>query len=264
MKSIVISLPHAHERRNRIAQRFVEVDLPFEFMDAIDVQEQTEADMAQIDTRYRRRWGLRPLAPAELACWRSHARAIAQAGAGPDPMTAIFEDDAILLPELPAVLDALENCPVPFDLVSLARRNPEKPLIAPRPLAAGRSMGRVRYTEYGAYGYVITREAAFYLMGRMTRMRLAADMELMFFWVHRLNLYFLDAPVVEHDDEVPSQLAADRACSLAEWETPGLRQIAYRLQMGARKRISFRQLVRGDIRLSPKRPRSLDRAAPPM
>ena len=105
-------------------------------------------------------------------------------------------------------------------------------------------MGRIRYTEYGAYGYVITREAAFHLMGRMTRMRLPADMELMFFWLHRLNLYFLDTPVVEHDDDVPSQLAADRTRALAGWKKPRLRQIAYRLQMGARKWIGFRQLAR--------------------
>ena len=57
MKSIVISLPHALERRKRIAQRFVELDLPFEFMDAVDAREPTDADIAAVDTRYRRRWG---------------------------------------------------------------------------------------------------------------------------------------------------------------------------------------------------------------
>ena len=248
MKVVVISLPHAESRRKRIAQRFAEVNLPFEFMDAVDAKELTEADMAQIDTRYRRRWGLRPVAPAELACWRSHVAAIGRASASPDPMTAISEDDAILRPELPTVLDALEDCPVPFDLVSLARRNPERPLIAAHPLAEGHFMGRVRYAEYGAYGYAIMREAASYLMRRMDRMRLALDMELMFFWVHRLNLYFLDVPVVEHNDDVPSQLAADRVRAVDGWKKPRLRQTAYRLQMSARKRIGFRHLVKGEIR----------------
>ena len=244
MKAVVISLPHARERRERIARRFDEIGLPFEFMDAVDAR---EVDIAEIDTRYRRRWGLRPLAPTELACWRSHVRAIAQASVGPDPMTAIFEDDAIPLPELPAVLDALEDSPVPFDLVSLARRG-RKPLIAAQPLAAGRSMGRLRYSEYGAYGYVVTREAASYLAGRMTRMRLPADMELLFFWVHRLNLYFLDAPVVDHDEDIPSQLSADRMRVLRGWQKPRLRRLAYRLQMGVCKRVGFRHLVRGHIR----------------
>ena len=81
MNSIVISLPHALERPKRIAQGFVELDLPFEFIDAVDAREPTDADIAGVDTRYRRRWGLRPLALAAVACWRSHARAIAQAGA---------------------------------------------------------------------------------------------------------------------------------------------------------------------------------------
>ena len=55
MKAIVISLPHAQERRRYIAQRFSQVELPFEFMDAVDAEEMTEADMAQVDGRYRRR-----------------------------------------------------------------------------------------------------------------------------------------------------------------------------------------------------------------
>ena len=249
MRVIVISLPRARQRRTRIAQRFTELNLPFDFMDAIDSSELTEADMeAQIDTRYRRRWGLRPVALTELACWRSHVCAIRQVSAGPDMMTAIFEDDAILRPELPIVLDALEDCPVPFDLVSLGRRKAERPLIAPHPLAAGRSMGRVAYSEYGAYGYVITREAASYLMARMARMRLPVDMELMYFWVHGINLYFLDEPAVDHDDDVPSYLARDRAEMTVGWRKPRLRRIAYRLEMGLLKRLGFRNLVRGTIR----------------
>ncbi|MCY4607064.1 MAG: glycosyltransferase family 25 protein [bacterium] len=243
MRIVVVSLRHARERRERITQQFSEINLPFEFMDAIDARDLTTEDMAQVDTRYRRRWGLRPLAPSELACWRSHVHAIGQASTGPDPMIAIFEDDAILRPELPAVLSALENCPVPFDIVSLGRRQPQRPLVAGRPLAEGRSMGRIRYTEYGAYGYVVKKECALHLMNRMSRMRLPVDMELLFFWVHQLNLYFLDVPVVEHDDDIPSQLTADRASVLAGWKTPRLRQIGYRLQMGVRKRIGFRRLV---------------------
>ena len=248
MKSIVISLSHAHERRKCIEQRFAEFDLPFEFMDAIDARELSQGGIAETDTRFRRRWGLRPLAPAEIACWLSHVRAIRQVSAGPQKMAAIFEDDAVLQPALPAVLDALENCPVLFDLVSLARRKPERPLIFPHHLMLGRSMGRVRYTEYGAEGYVITREAARHLMTSMTRMRLPVDMELMSFWVHRLNLFFLDRPAVEHDDDAASQLTPERARILAGWKTRRLRETAYRLQIGVRKRLGFRHLVRGTIR----------------
>ncbi len=250
MKAVVISLLRARQRRERIAQRFGEIDLPFEFMDAIDAQGLSEFDIASYtDRSYRNRWGARPLTPSEHACWRSHVRAIGQASIGPEPMTAIFEDDAVPRPELPVVLNALEDCPERFDLVSLARRNRRRPLAGRRvSLTAGRSLGRVQYTEYGAYGYVITREAASYLVGRMTRMRLPVDMELMHFWVHRLNLYFLDEPVVEHDDDSPSHLTPGRTVVLTDWKKPRLRQTAWRLQMGVRKRIGFRHLVRGTIR----------------
>ena len=109
-------------------------------------------------------------------------------------------------------------------------------------------MERIRYTEYGAYGYAVTREVAAYHLGRTTRMRLPADMELMLFWVHRLNLYLRDVLVVEHDEDVSSQLDAGRTRAPAGWKKPRLRQIAYRLQIASRKRIEFRHLIRGKLR----------------
>lgn len=257
MKSIVISLQNARERREHIAQEFARLDLPFEFMDATDACDLAAADLGNIDMRYRRRWGLQPLAPAEVACWRSHVRGIIQASTGPDPMIAIFEDDAILRPELPAVLDALASSPVPFDLVSLARQKAERPLIAARPLAAGRCMGRLRYSDYGAFGYVVRKGGAAYLASRITRMRLPIDLELMHFWVHRLNLYFLDAPVVEHDDASLSQLAAGREQAVIGWKKPKLRRLAYRAREAVLKRYWWPRLVKGEIRTAPAAGRAL-------
>ena len=46
MKAVVISLLRARQRRERIAQRFGEINLPFEFMDAIDAQGLSEFDIA--------------------------------------------------------------------------------------------------------------------------------------------------------------------------------------------------------------------------
>lgn len=248
MQLIVISLPTAHDRRERISQRFAEVGLRFEFMDAVDAGRLTEQDFARIDRGYGRRWGLPPLSPTEFACWLSHVHAIRRVAAGPDPMTAIFEDDAIPRTDLPTILSALEICPVAFDLVSLSRRNPNRQMVSAHPLAAGRSMVRVRYSEYGAEGYVITRDAAAWLVRRMTRMRVPVDVDLLFFWVHRINLWFLNVPAVDHDVSIPSQLAMGRTAKLVGWRKPRLRRMVYRLQMGARKRIGFRRLVKGKIR----------------
>lgn len=245
MKAIVISLPHAHERRKRASQRFAEIGLSFEFLDAVDAGELTDADIVRMDARYRRRWGLRPLAATELACWLSHVRAIHQASIGSDEVTAIFEDDAMPRPECTSVLTALEHCLINFDLVSLGRRNTTRAHVDVHALEAGRSLCRVRFSEYGAFGYVITKEAALRLGPRLTRMRVPIDMDLMFFWVHRLNLWFLDTPVVDHDDDVPSYLTADRERMLVGWKPSRLRRIAYRLHMAVAKRIGFRRLVQG-------------------
>ncbi len=250
MKIIVISLSDAYERRRRMEAQLAALGLPFEFLDACDGRELLESDMGQIDLQFRRRWGLRPIVPAELACWRSHVQAIHLAAQNHDGgPTAIFEDDIIPLPALPGVLDALENYPDDFDLVNLGRRLPGRPLVAPRPLAAGRSMGRIRFSEYGAGGYVISNQAARYLTHRMRAMRLPVDMELMFFWFHRLDLYCLDAGVIDYagEEELPSQISPARTAA-ASAKKGRLRRVAYRLQMGARKRLGWRRLISSAIR----------------
>ena len=120
--------------------------------------------MAQIDTRYRRRRGLAQISPGELACWLSHRAALRVLVASKDPMAAIFEDDGLPLPELPAVLQSLECRAGSFDVVVLGRRMPWRPLVDPITLVGERAMGRIRYNEWGAEGYVIARAAARFLL----------------------------------------------------------------------------------------------------
>ena len=248
MKSVVISLPHARTRRARIAQRFAEVDLPFTFMDGIDARDLSVAHKAQLDTRYRRSRGLRPVSPGELACWLSHRAALRVLVAGNETMAAIFEDDGLPLPGLPEVLRALEERAGSFDAVVLGRRQPWKPLVDPVALG-DRKMGRIRYNEWGAEGYVITRAAAGFLLARMPRMRFPYDMDLCHVWVNRLNLFFLDEPVVHHEDDYsyidaagPRSRYANRRFGIAR-----IKSLRFSGEMAVLKRYTFPRLRRGGI-----------------
>lgn len=248
MRSLVISLSRALERRAAIAQRFAEVNLPFEFMDAIDARNLTETDTAEIDTTYRSRRGLRPISPGELACWLSHRAAVRTLVAGNEPMLAIFEDDGLPLPELPDVLRALERRAGSFDVVVLGRRQPWKPLVDPIALGK-RKMGRIRYNEWGAEGYVITREAARFFLARIPKMRFPYDMDLCHAWVNRLNLFFLDQPVVHHEGDYSYIDAAGprRGYANRRSRITRLKSLRFSVEMAVLKRYTFPHLRDGRI-----------------
>ncbi len=112
---------------------------------------------------------------------------------GPD-MVAVFEDDARFTPRLAEILSVLETRPFAFDVVSLHRGHPRRPFIPCVPLTDDHSAGRVRYSDSGAVGYVITQPAARHFLETTPKMVLA----LLHFWMSGLDTFYIDPPVVRH------------------------------------------------------------------
>ena len=170
---------------------------------------------------------------------------------GPET-AAIFEDDAGLSPELPAVLDALERRPFAFDVVKLNRRS-ARAFIPSERLETGHRVGRVRYHDYGSEGYVITREAARYFLENTPLMIREIDQALSRFWENGLNVFYVDPPVVSHDEQDDSQIERSRKQARAEHKrAEGVfsvtwRRIASNVSHDIRRRIAFRRLLRGEI-----------------
>ena len=133
-------------------------------------------------------------------------------------MAAIFEDDCLLSPDIHDVLAALEAGPQDFDAVMLhergGRRDPVKRFRPVRQVTPTHVMGRVRFHDYGAFGYVITRRGAEHMLREFPRPVHEIDWILPRFWENgMLNVHYLNPPVVFHNSSLPSYIASARSSS---------------------------------------------------
>ena len=256
MKVFVINLERAVERRRRMEEQFASLGLNAAFHRAVDAGELTPEHYAQVDRETRRRLGLWPQADGSVANWMSQRQVIREIVENGPETAAIFEDDAGLSADLPEVLDALKQRPFAFDVVKLNRRS-RRTFIPCERLETGHRVGRVRYHDYGSDGYVITREAARHFLENTPKMMWEIDQALSRFWENGLNVFYVDPPVVSHDEEDDSQIERDRRRARAEHKrAEGVISVAWRRAMSAvsrdiRRRVAFRRLMRGEIGVTP-------------
>ncbi len=119
MKTYILNLPSAMERRNFQAQQAQRLGLDAHFIDA-----QTPADIPDAFFQAHAFSWERPIKITEVACFMSHHQVWQQIAGSEDP-ALILEDDAILAhntPELLVWLDELED----VDHVSLETRQRQK------------------------------------------------------------------------------------------------------------------------------------------
>ena len=236
-----------------MAEEFARVGLDYEIWPAKDARTLTADDRAFVDHAARERLGLHPVPDGSLACTLSERAAMHHLVRNGPEMMAVFEDDARFGSDLPAVLHALEQQPRTFDIVKLQRRNLRRPFIPTISLPTGHRLGRVRFSDFGSEGYVITRAAARLLFERIPRMVRDLDHELSYFWENDLNVLYLDPPVVREDQSYGSQIDETRSTERLAHRHLRLRQpymLARRLKAiianDLRRRIVFRQLLRSD------------------
>ena len=257
MKLFVINLVKAEKRRRRMEQQFASLGLEATFHRALDAQELTPEHYAQVDRETRRRLGLWPQADGSVANWISQRQVMREIVENGPETAAIFEDDAVLLPDLPEVLDALERRPFAFDIVKLNRRAQKRTFIPCERLSTGHRVGRIRYHDYGSEGYVITRDAARHFLENTPRMMREIDQALSRFWENGLNVFYLDPPVVSHDERGESQIERDRELSRKKQRSADgvvyvlWRRVVSALVREAHRRLAFRRLMRGDIGVTP-------------
>ena len=258
MRIVLISLERASERRRRMSAEFARIGLDYEVWPAKDARTLTDSDREFVDRVGREQLGLHPVPDGSLACTLSERAAMDDLVRNGPEMMAVFEDDARFCAELPAVLQALERQPHMFDIVKLQRRNLRRPFIPTMPLHTGHRLGRVRFSDFGSEGYVITREAARLLLERIPRMVRDLDHELSYFWENGLNVLYLDPPVVREDRACGSQIQETRSAERLVHRRERLRRptiLVRRLKAivsnDIRRRIAFRRLLRSDSTAAP-------------
>ena len=236
MRCIVINLPLSWERREAIESEFQNVGLAYELWPATSGFDLSDDIKSSVDYETRDRLGLRRLDDASIGCLLSHLAILRRLVDSTDDMVAVFEDDARLHPDLPDVLDALEGKADKFDVVKLQRRYTHLTYVPVYQLLPSHSLGRVRYSDIGAYGYVITRHAAAHLLERFPWPVHEIDWIIPRFWENGLrNVLYVNPPVVFHDDVLPSHIDSHSARTRA----------ALRTKMRRDPRIAARRFVAG-------------------
>jgi len=182
-----------------MVSQFQALGLDFEILDAVDWQNLTQADRRLVDLEIRLREGRRPFPPGAVACWLSHRKALLDLVENGPEVAAIFEDDVRLSQGLPEIFDAIMNIDNSFDIIFLSKLG-RKPFVRLLPLTINHTLGRFRYTDHGALGYVITRSAAARFLIWAPRVMYLIDQALRRYWEHGLNVYTIDPPVVLHQD----------------------------------------------------------------
>ena len=204
MKTIVINLARATERRARMEKQIAAQGLDAEFLLATDGRALTADDRAMVNHAGRKCITPYPLTDNEVGCWQSHRHAMMRVVELGLPMVAIVEDDAVLAVDYGRVLTAVEQQidPAHFDVIDLHRKFKKTEIfVACHPLLPGYAVGRVGYTHMGAIGYVVTRQGAERFLASARQFDHAIDKAMHRYWANGLELYGLEKPIVEHDDE---------------------------------------------------------------
>ncbi|MDE0033641.1 MAG: glycosyltransferase family 25 protein [Deltaproteobacteria bacterium] len=253
MRIVVINLKRAGERRERMAREFAAVSLPYEIKEAIDGRLLSDDQLSQVDWEGRRRLGLYPPADGGIANWLTQREAMQDlVESGPD-MMAVFEDDVRLEPDLPVVLAALEGRTFDFGVVALQRRHPRRRFLPCIALTERHTAGRVRYSDSGSDGYVITRTAARHLLDTTPKMVLSTDHAVLRYWANGLNVFYVDPPVVHHGGYENTFIGTDRTVSRrlrteSDYTVGFWRRAVTGVSRSVQKHIAFRRLVNEDRR----------------
>lgn len=178
MKVFVISLPGDEARREFMRGQLGAFGLDFEFFDAVRGSERIH-DPVWYDDAAARKLEDRSLRAGEVGCALSHAAVYAEIARRDLPWALILEDDAILHPELPAVLRALEAGSIEKgDMIFLERCDHYRPGTA-RPLAGEFRLVDPVLVRHGnnaqSAGYIVSGTAAKAIRGVNVPVKFPAD-----------------------------------------------------------------------------------------
>jgi len=194
---LVINLERSADRRAAITARLAALGLVPEFFAATDGRLLDPKQLEQLA-------GPQGLSPGEIGTHFSHVgtwRHIVDRGWD---AALVLEDDAILAPELPAVMERLTpECLARFDVVRLSSlmKQVGKPLDA---LTGQHTLLLPTKSPSGLQGYVVTAHGARRLLAVIDAPQVAIDTAVDRVWQRDLDVVAVMPPVVHHDIDLPS------------------------------------------------------------
>ncbi|MCE1184755.1 glycosyltransferase family 25 protein [Zoogloea sp.] len=234
MQVFVLNLARADERRTRMQARLDALGLKAEFFPAVEgrlLPSEVLEEGAQLG-----------LSPGELGCYFSHLALWKEVLARGSEGALVLEDDTVLDPALPQVLNEIRSLPHAFDLVRLSSLNPVRGVTVAR-LKAGRQLVLPTKNPSGTQGYWVSRAGAARLGQILARPRLPIDDELDAYWQYGMCIPVLTRPVIREEDDAVSLIGA-RGGSTSKNEKNLRQHFARVVQAQRRKLAAFRMAWR--------------------
>lgn len=230
---VYINLDSDSERRQRMQAEFERAGLAAERFAATRWTELS----AEQQTRYysdalNARQFHKPLVNGEKGCYASHLRAWQWLLDSPHAALVVLEDDVRLEPGFAAVIQALGEQTMDWDMVKLIshlnRHEGARKLHRPQDLAPG--FQRVRYKRIPSLtaGYVISRAGAAKLLASRLPFGRPIDVDLRYWWENGLDVQGVEPAVIALDDtSQQSSVGAKAPDSLATTWRKFRRKAAY-------------------------------------
>ncbi|MGY0197721.1 glycosyltransferase family 25 protein [Leptothrix sp. BB-4] len=206
--TLVINLDRDTRRLARIATQLDALGLPWTRIPAVYGARLTAEERARlVDVKgYGRRHGMTPNA-GEIGCYLSHLDAARALLASDATQALVLEDDVGLLPDLPAMLDALAAVPERWDMVKLSavHRGTPQPVVR---LGERHHLTVMLSQCTGSSAYVMNRHAAQVYLDRLLPIRLPFDHAYDRSWTLGIKVRRVDPLVALHDSEIESSISA--------------------------------------------------------
>jgi GR25 family glycosyltransferase involved in LPS biosynthesis len=201
MNIIVISLPRAIERREKIVSRLAELKIDATIMDAIDAKDLPAAQLDRTIKNTFVKWrDGEKFKPGEIGCLMSHIKAIKLAKENKWENVIILEDDVILSDEFKKGIKFLcRIIPPDWEHIFLGGH-----IYLSAPPIFQPSIVPVNFKVSGAYSYILRDKIYDKILGELSLMeRPVDDVVEMFTWAtNRIRSYiffpFLAYPDISH------------------------------------------------------------------
>jgi glycosyl transferase, family 25 len=234
LRTWVINLDRAPERRQRIAAQLQRLELPWTRLPAVDARALTPAQRAALDeSAYRRLHGMTP-GLGELGCYLSHVAVMREFLATGAAFALVLEDDVLLHDSLPAVLRGLLAHPDRWDTVKLSAVHSGTP-VPLLEVAPGHWLAVMLSRCTGASAYLVNRRAGRAYADGLLPMQLPYDHVFDQGWRFGLKVRLVTPTPCDHDDRIESTIALPPGPTRKFHWTRRLSAHAWRLRLEVRR-----------------------------
>lgn len=228
----VISLPEAYDRRARIEKIFADLNLDFEFIDAVDGRQFDVINHPLYNANKRLAFYGRHLNGGEIGCLLSHKKIYQKIVDENIEHALIFEDDVILRENFLPVLQKILTLDIPFDAIRFFG-SPKLERIKARNICnIDDTHNLVRHTGMpgGAHATLMTKSGAQKLLKHLDKTAYPIDALMGRNWLTGLNWYTVRPGLAAQDLSFDSAIGDGRF--LPDLDVKGAAKILYPLTRG--------------------------------